>query len=262
MYLPKPWKLNPDVMESEYTIFEYTAQEHDIKLRIGTGLIALLYEQLLLLEGNTLFEVYPVQDNERAQRFLILFYASSAFLYSSALFDLAARGRYLESEALMRPLLETVAFAEYFHLNKDRCLSFFDSGKGIPDQKKVYRFLKVHGHFPQGGPEKVIARFHASAHANIHARMKSWVMKDESGKIIGFHTHKFDSDSFVRIAHHIIMPLVGIQQLLYEAFDERMSQSLELAAKWQLARPMDLIIKEFPDLWFNTKLKEYRAGDT
>lgn len=211
-----------------------------------------MYEQLLLLEGKNLPEVYPINTDQKAQRFLILTYASSSFLYSSALFDLASRGRYLESEALMRSLLETVAFAEYFSLNEKECLAFFNSRKGIPEHKKVYNFLKNHGKFPQGGPEKTIARFHSSAHANLFARMKSWIMKDEAGNIMGFHTHQFDSDSFVRIAHHLIMPLIAIQQFLYEAFEFHMSNNDELTIKWNSARRMELLLQEFPDLWFHS----------
>ena len=252
MYMPKPWNLNPDMMESEYAIFEEACKAQEMKTRICTGMVALLYEQLLILEGSQLPEVYPISDNARARKFLTLVYASSAFLYSSAIMDLAARGRYLESECLMRSLLETVAFTEYFNLNEEECLSFFKSRKGIPNNKKVYEFLRNHGQFPQGGPEKVIARFHASAHANIFARMQSWIIRDSKGNFVGLHTHKFDSDSFVRVLHHLIMPLIGIQQFLYDAFESRMSTSIELTAKWQLARNMDLIKKEFPDLMFRT----------
>ena len=134
-------------------------------------------------------------------------------------------------------------------------MEFFNSRRGMPDTKRVYKFLAAHGQFPQGGPEKVIARFHNSAHANIHARMKSWIVLDRTGKFLGFQTHKFDSDSFVRITHHLIMPLMGMQQILYEAFQECMSSSDELSKKWNLARQTDLILKEFPDLWFRTELR-------
>lgn len=261
MYMPKPWNLNPHVMESEYTVFEQTLQTHEKKAQLCTGLIALLYEQLLLTDEVELTEVFPVNTSKRAQRFLILAYSSSAMLYSSALFDLAARGRYLESEALLRSLIETAAFAEYFHFREDESWIFFNSRRGMPDKKRVYRFLEQNGQFPQGGPEKVIARFHESAHANIHARMRSWLIKDEAGNLIGFQTHKFDSDSFTRIAHHLIMPLVGIQQFLFEAFADRMSTSQELIAKWQLAHNVELILEEFPDLWFVCEARTLPKND-
>ncbi len=255
MYLPKPWSLTPDMVKSEYAIFEQTTQVHERKVRLCSGLIALLYEQLQVLEEKTLNEVFPVNNDEQAQRFLILAYASSAFLYSSALLDLAVRGRYIESEALMRSLLETVAFAEYFINKQTECFAFFNSRKGIPNRKRVYKFLKENGQFPEGGPEKVIARFHDSAHANIHTRMRTWAIKDQDGKLLGFHTHKFDSDSIVRITHHLIMPLLGIQQFLYQAFEDRMLTSQDIAVQWQMARPIKIIQKEFPDLWFRTELR-------
>ncbi len=256
MYLPKPWNLTPDVMESEYTIFEQTLEQYEKKVRLCTGLIALLYEELLLLEGN-LPEVFPVNNDERAQRFLILFYSSSAFQYSSASFDLAARGRYIESESLMRSLLETVAFVEYFHLKKDECLAFFNSRKGAPDRRRVYKFLRVSGQFPQGGPEKVIARFHDSAHSNINSRIRTWAVKDDSGSFVGFITNRFDSDSLVRITHHLVMPLLGVQQFLYAAFEERLVGSEDLTAKWNMTRQKDLIKQEFPDLWFRSEYREH-----
>ena len=167
-YLPKPWTLNKDIMESEYEIFAQTSNSHEKKVRICAGLVALLYEQLLVLEDNPLPETYPVDNDLRAQSWLILVYSSSAFLYANTTLDLALRGHYLEAEATLRSLLETIAFAEYFSMNLHECLSFFNSKKGMPDKKKIYKYLKNNGKYPKGGPEKIIARFHASAHSNIH----------------------------------------------------------------------------------------------
>jgi len=249
-YTPKSWNLKPDLIESENSIFEHTIKTHEMKIRICTGLVALLYEQLLFFEGEKLDEIYPLTNDTRAKRWLILVYASSAFLYSSAIMDLATRGRYLESEALMRSLLETVAFAEYFYLNENECYPFFKSAKGIPKKRKVFKFLQENGRFPQGGPENVIVKFHASAHANINSRMKHWFLKDKNNKIIGFHVHKFDSESLIQILQNMIMPLLGIQQFLYNSFKNRMSESIDLKAKWQIARNMKQIQNEFPNLWF------------
>lgn len=249
-YLPKPWTLNKDIMESEYAIFEESAEKHERKIKLCVGLIALLYEQLLVLDNDTLPEVYPVKCNVRAQRWLALVYSSSAFLYSNTTLDLALRGHYLEAEGSLRSLLETVAFAEYFSIKQQECLSFFNSKKGMPDRKKVYNYLKNHGTYPKGGPEKIIAKFHSSAHANIHSRMRSWLLKDNQNNLVGFKVHQFDSDSLLRIAHHLIMPLIGCQQILYQAFIQKMESSKEVQMKWNLGRPFDLIKKEFPDLWF------------
>jgi hypothetical protein len=251
-YLPKPWTLNRDIMESEYAIFEQTTKERESKVRICVGLIALLYEQLLILNGDPLPEVYPVNSGIRAQRWLVLVYSSSAFLYSNTTLDLAVRGHYLEAEGTLRSLLETVAFAEYFSLNTRECLSFFESGKGIPNSKKIFSYLNKHGQFPKGGPEKTIARFHSSAHSNIHSRMRSWLLRD-GDKIIGFRVHQFDAESINRITHHLVMPLLGCQQILYQAFRPKMEKSKEIQTKWNLGRPFHLIKQEFPDLWFILK---------
>ena len=51
------------------------------------------------------------------------------------------------------------------------------------DTRKVFAFLSKHGQYPKGGPEKVIARFHASAHSNIHARMRSWLLTGQGGEL-------------------------------------------------------------------------------
>lgn len=249
-YLPKPWTLNKDIMESEYAIFEQASKGYERKVRICVGLIALLYEQLVVLDGDPLPEVYPVNSDIRAQRWIILVYSSSAFLYSNTTLDLALRGHYLEAEGTLRSLLETVAFAEYFSLNMNECLNFFNSKKGMPNSKKVYKYLKDNGMYPKGGPEKVIARFHASAHSNIHSRMRSWLLKDDDDKIIGFRIHQFDPDSIERITHHLVMPLLGCHQILYQAFQPKMEKSPEIQTKWNLGRPFDLIKQEFPDLWF------------
>ena len=253
MYLPKPWTLNEDVMESEYAIFEQTFKEHEAKGRICSGLIALLYELLLRVDGDALPEVYPVNTDQRAKRFLTLVYSSNAFLYSSSTLDLAFRGRYVEAEAILRSLIENVAFEEYFSKNLGECLSFFDSLKGIPNKKMIFRFLEKHGEFPKGGPEKVIARFHASAHANIHSRMKSWLLYDDANRIVGFRVHQYDSDAFVKISHHLIMPLLGTHQFFYEAFKDRLKDDEDLHYKWNLGRPFKQIKMEFPDLWFILK---------
>lgn len=257
-YLPKPWTLNREVMESEYAIFEQTGKEHELKIRLCVGLVALLYEQLLVLEGDPLPEVYPVNSDERAQRWLLLTYCSSAFLYANTAVDLAVRGHYLEAEAILRSLLETVAFAKYFSKNRGECLRFFSSGRGMPDKKEVFSFLNKHGDFPKGGPERVIARFHASAHSNLHARMRSWVIRDEEERLTGFRIHQYDTESFVRVAHHLVMPLLGCHQLLYEAFESKMAVSEEVQAKWNAGRPFKLIRQEFPDLWF--VLSDYEAA--
>jgi len=249
-YLPKPWVLNQDVMESEYAIFDQTGKEQHLKVRLCVGLVALLYEMLCVLEGDPLPEVYPVDDNERAQRWLVLVYSSSAFLYANTTLDLAVRGHYLEAESVLRSLLETVAFAEYYSKNGGQCLGFFSSRKGIPDTKKVFAFLRKYGQYPKGGPEKVIARFHASAHSNIHARMRSWLLTGQSGEPLGFRVHQYHAESFVRIAHHIIMPLLGCHQILFEGFQSKMAVSKEVQAKWNAGRPFKLIKQEFPDLWF------------
>ncbi len=250
MYLPKPWNLTPDVMESEYAIFEETLKKNEVKVRLCTGLTALLYEELALIEGE-LPEVFPASNDERVQRLLILFYFSSAFQYGLSSFDLAVRGHYVESESLMRSLLETVAFAEYFHLNKEECMAFFSSRKGAPNRKRVYRFLEQSGHFPRGGPEKVIARFHDSAHSNIISRIRTWAVRGEMEEFLGFTTHRYDSESLERVAYHLIMPLLGTQQFLYESFEDRLSASIDFGAMWDAARQMELIKQEFPDLRFH-----------
>jgi len=249
-YLPKPWTLNQDVMESEFAIFDQTGKEHLLKVRLCVGLVALLYEMLLVLEGDPLPEVYPVNNNERAQRWLILVYSSSAFLYANTALDLAVRGHYLEGESVLRSLLETVALAEYFSKNRGQCFGFFSSGKGMPDMKRVFAFLSKHGQYPKGGPEKVIARFHASAHSNIHTRMRAWLLTDQGGHLRGFRVHQYHSESFVRIAHHLVMPLLASHQILFEAFEAKMAASREVQAKWNAGRPFHLIKQEFPDLWF------------
>ncbi|MFB0552515.1 MAG: hypothetical protein ACETWQ_04285, partial [Phycisphaerae bacterium] len=195
-------------------------------------------------------EVYPVNSNIRAQRWIVLLYSSSAFLYANTTLDLALRGHYLEAEGTLRSLLETVAFEEYFSMNLEECLAFFNSMKGMPKRKRVFKYLKDKGIYPKGGPENVIARFHASAHSNIHARMRSWLLKDSDEKIIGFRIHQFDSDSIKRITHHLVMPLVGCHQILYQAFQPKMEQSQEIQTKWNLGRPFELIRQEFPDLSF------------
>ena len=59
-YLPKPWTLNRDLIESEYAIFDRTGEEQNLKVRLCIGLVALLYEMLCVLEGDPLPEVYPV----------------------------------------------------------------------------------------------------------------------------------------------------------------------------------------------------------
>jgi hypothetical protein len=248
-YLPKPWTLNRDIMESEYAIFEQTTRERESKVRICVGLIALLYEQLLVLNGDPLPEVYPIDTDIKAQRWIVLVYSSSAFLYSNTTLDLAVRGHYLEAEATLRSLLETAAFAEYFSMNTPECLTFFKSGKGIPNSKRIYSYLDKYGQFPKGGSEKIIARFHSSAHSNIHSRMRSWLLRD-GDKIIGFRVHQFDAESIDRITHHLVMPLLGCQQILYQAFKHKMERSQEIQAKWKLGRPFHLIKEEFPDLWF------------
>ena len=249
-YFPKPWTLNQDVMESEYAIFEQTGKDQERKVRLCVGLVALLYELLMVLDGDPLPEVYPVTTDDRAQRWLILFYCSSAFLYSNTGLDLALRGHYLEAEGVLRSLLETSAFAEYFSKNRDECLKFFSSGKGVPDRKRVFGYLKESGQFPKGGPEKVIARFHASAHSNLHARMRSWLLKDRDGRLVGFRIHQYDKESFLWVAHHLVMPLLGAHQFLYEAFRAKMAASREVQVKWNAGRPFELIRQEFPDLWF------------
>ena len=96
MYMPKPWTLNRDVMESEFAIFKQTGEEFERRTRICVGLIALLYEQLLRLDGKDVVpEVYPINSNARAQKWYVHAYASNAFLYSTSILDLALRGRYL-----------------------------------------------------------------------------------------------------------------------------------------------------------------------
>jgi hypothetical protein len=261
-YLPKPWTLNRDVMESEYAIFEQTGREQNRKVRLCVGLVALLYEMLTVLEGDPLPEVYPVNSDERAQRWLVLVYSSSAFLYANTALDLAVRGHYLEAEAVLRSLLETVAQAEYFSKRRGGCLGFFSSRKGMPDMKKVFTFLRANGQYPKGGPEKIIARFHSSAHANIHSRMRSWALRDANGGLVGFRVHQYHSESFVRVAHHLVMPLLGCHQILFEAFEERMAASKEVRAKWNAGRPFDLIRQEFQDLWFVLGGRSGRGSST
>ena len=252
MYMPKPWTLTQDVMQSEYAIFEQTGDEQAGKLTICVGLVALLHEQLLRLDGQGLPEVYPVTSDERAQRWYILAYASNAFLYSTSILDLALRGHYLEAEVLVRCLLENGAALEYISMQQEDSLSIFSSRKGVPELKKVLSFLDVHGEFPRGGPRKMIRRFHGSAHASILERMRTWVVWDDNERIVGFRVHQYDSQSFLKISHHLVMPLLAAQQILYMAFTNRMGSDMELMAKWELARPFDTIREEFPDLWIHT----------
>lgn len=257
MYMPKPWTLNQDMMESELAIFEQTGIEHQKKVQICSGLIALLYELLLCFEGDVLPEVYPVTSDNRARKWYTLVYSSNSFLLSTSVIDLALRGRYQEAGAIMRSFLENAAMLEYVDKNSTGLLSTFKSKKRVPSLKNALAYLAVNGQFPVGGPRKMISRFHDSAHANILERMRSWIMRDEDGSITGFHIHQYDSESFERICHHMIIPLLAAHQIMYSAFEEKinLNRNLDLWAKWQLAREIESILEQFPDLLLHTELR-------
>ena len=76
-------------------------------------------------------------------------------------------------------------------------------------------------------------------------------------RLVGFRIHQYDSESFRRTAHHLVMPLLGCHQLLFEAFETKMATNKEVQAKWNAGRPFKLIKQEFPDLWF--VLTDYEA---
>jgi len=241
------------LLEYEESITNQTLQEHIEVIQYLLASINSLYGLLCTLQ-NPLVDIFPVNSPDRASKSLIVIYSMSAFQFSSTILDLLIKGQYSEAGGLIRSLIESVAYAEYFSLLPDVALSVAKDGKSFPGISTVFKFLKNKGKWPAGGPIKAYQRYNPAAHAGLNYILPLWTESSGTPQVTKMWIRKYNSSAFLKIAKELVIPLLGIQDI----FRRRLVDSGKPIGNefwqgyWTVGHNVEKIERLFPDIKFGS----------
>ena len=239
-----------ELIQLENTITDRTLGENPEAVQLLAANLNTLYGMILSREGLQ-SDVFPITSPERAVRFKVSVYSMAAFQFSSSIVDNLLTGRYSEAAALIRSLVELVAFSEYFMLSPKVAYSAVRDISSLPTRTVVFRKLAKEGHWPVGGPKKAFERYNQSAHAHIAFVLQhSAVAEDGPPSVSRIWLRRFNQDSFHRLACDTLLPLFGMQEIFRLVFFDHSSQSHseQWVPYWRVGHNRSVIARVFPSI--------------
>jgi hypothetical protein len=251
-----------ELIQLENTITERTHKENPEAVQLLAANLNTLYGMIHSREGLQP-DVFPITSPERAVRFMVSVYSLAAFQFSSSIVDNLLTGRYSEAAALIRSLVELVAFCEYFMLSPKVAYSVVREISALPTRTVVFRKLVKEGRWPVGGPKKAFERYNQSAHAHIAFVLQhNAVAEDGPPSVSRIWLRRFNQGSFHRLASDTLLPLLGIQEIFRLVFYDHSSKfhSEQWAPYWRVGHDRSVIARVFPSMLIGPI--EHIADDT
>ena len=240
-----------ELLDLQNSIADQTFAEHYEKIELVAANLNSLYGLLSTLNGS-LPSVFPVKSKERAQKLMVIVYAINSFHFASTINDLLINGQYPEASALVRSLIESVAFAEYYFHKPDSAYMIVKDFNSLPKRNAIFRFLENHGNYPKGGPRQKFEYYNLPAHGSLDSTMSHWAHVDDEEKTTYIWIRRYNSESFRKISKDIFVPLLGIQELFRASIIDDSQSSNEESWKiyWELGHDRGKIGKAYPSLEF------------
>ena len=222
---------------------------HHYAIEVIAAQLNSLYGLLGTIE-NSMNDVLPVKNKECASRLLVILYSISAFHFGSTILKLSINGQYPEAGALVRSLVESVSFAEYYYQNHIEAYKIISDIESMPKRNTVFRFLMNKGCYPKGGPKYLFEKYNSSAHGNIETVVSHWVYVDEKTNASHIFLRRYNHDSFKMILKDVYIPLLGIQEVFRKAIIDEDKYSHEDAWRiyWEVSHNREKIKKAFPSI--------------
>jgi len=238
------------LLDLQNSIANETVAENREAVELIAANLNSLYGLLITRDGAQ-SDVFPITSRGRAVKFMVIMHTIVAFQFGSTIFDHLINGQYAEAAALLRPLIETVAFTEYYSANPDIALASVKNVASLPTRSTVFRFLAKDGKWPQCGPKKAFERYNQATHAHIAYVMQHWAETNEgTPQISRFWLRKYNRDSFIRISRDIFIPLFGAQQIFRATFIDEASLTGEESWQpfWKVGHKRSVMSRLYPGL--------------
>jgi hypothetical protein len=238
-----------ELIKLENDIVEKTlANDKDTVELIAANLNS-LYGLISILHGSNSY-IFPITTEARSQKFLIMLYSITAFQLSSSILDLSLSGKYPEASTLMRSLVETVGFAEYYFLNPPSPKLISGKISDLPKRQTVFKYLSKHGNLPKGGPKGKFEEYNDAAHSDIWSMSRHWPEAIGEPQTTYIWLRKYNGLSFHELMRDMIVRLIAINQIFKDVFQEQIDQNEDKSwfQYWQLGHDHETINRIFPDL--------------
>ena len=231
------------------SIADQTLDEHYEKIELIAANLNSLYGLLSTLNGS-LPNIFPIKSKERAQKFMVIAYSINSFHFASTINDLLINGQYPEASALVRSLIESVAFAEYCFHKPDSAYMIVKDFNSLPKRKAIFRFLKNRGNYPKGGPRQKFEHYNLPTHGALDTTMSHWTHVDDDERTTQIWIRRYNSESFRKISRDIFVPLLGIQELFRALIIDDSQSTNEESWKnyWDLGHDREKTGRAYPSL--------------
>jgi len=240
---------NKELNKLHDDIASQTLKNHLEAIEVIAAQLNSIYALLCTIE-DPMHDVLPVKDKERASKYMVILYSISAFHFGSTIFKLSINGQYPEAGALVRSLIESVSFAEYYYQNSNEAFKIVSDIEGLPNRKTVFKFLKERGHYPQGGPRPSFEKYNPHAHGNIQAVTSHWTYSDDKTSTSHIWLRRYNAESFKMISKDIFIPLLGIQELFRKSYidEDKYTHEDTWRINWEASHNKEKINRVFPSI--------------
>ncbi len=238
-----------ELLKLESDIIKKTIRENKDAVELILANINSLYGLISVLHGPNDY-IFPITTIERSKKFLVVFYSISAFQLSSSIFDLAFCGKYPEASVLMRSLIETVGFAEYYFINPPNPKLLTKNMANLPKRQIIFKYLEKHGHWPKGGPRSKFEEYNSAAHGDISSVSRHWAVATGEPQTTYIWLRKYNQMSFHELIRDMMVRLIAINQIFRDTFADQVEQNRDKSwfQYWELGHNRKMIKRIFPDL--------------
>jgi len=240
---------NKELNELHEDIASKTLNNHRETMEVIATQLNSIYALLCTIE-SPMNDVLPVRDKERASKFLVILYSISAFHFGSTIFKLSINGQYPEAGALIRSLIESVSFAEYYHQKPNEAFKIASDVESLPKRKSVFKYLKYSGQYPKGGPRVSFEKYNPHAHGNIESVTSHWAYSEDKTSTSHIWLRRYNPESFKMITKDIFIPLLGIQEIFRKSYIDEDKYTHEDAWRitWEASHNREKINRVFPSI--------------
>ncbi len=245
---------NKELNELHDGIATLTLKDHRETIEVIAAQLNSLYGLLDIID-SLINDVLPVKNKEQASKLLVILYSISAFHFGSTIIKLTINGQYSEAGALVRSLVESVSFAEYYYQNNNEAYKIVADIESMPKRKSVFRFLEDKGCYPKGGPKDLFEKYNPSAHGNIESVVSLWVYVDEKTNTSHIWLRRYNPESFQMITKDIYIPLLGIQEILRKSIidESKYTHKDVWRIYWEVSHNRENINRVFPSIVIGKK---------